>query len=188
MAEDRANNPARVPNLEMPATGWASADDRLAFEKNFKINRTDEESARIKSTPLYKAIEGKNIASVSGPARRDKDTPGSGKWDFGGGRKRYDIVEATEEQTGPREMTKFDKNNKHHVGIISATDGSNEGMMMHPGGYFSFPKKETTERKMVKAPEKIKGTENKYTKKLQNSEAAKKADIERRNAALKKKK
>ena len=157
MADDRANNPARVPE--------------------------------VGSSAIQKALEGKNnIAAVYGPPRRDMDTPGSGKWDFGGGRPRYDVVERTAEESGPREMTKFDKNNKYHVGMLQAEDDSAAGMMIHPGGYFSFPKKETAERKMVKEPEKIKGTDNKYTKKLQNSEAAKKADIERRNAALKKNK
>lgn len=115
MAEDRANNPARVPNIE--------------------------------SSPIYKSLEGKkNIASVSLPSRGDT-RPGTSKWDFGGGRPR--VEEYTEEELGPREMTKFDKTNKYHVGLLSAHDDTTKGMMLHSGGYFSFPKKE--------APAKIEG-------------------------------
>jgi hypothetical protein len=104
MAEDRANDSARQPELP------------------------------------YKGLEGKkNIALVSRPSHG---------YEGSGGRIR--VIERTPEELGPREMTKFDKNNKYHVGILTANDGSTESMMIHPGGYFSFPKKETTERKMVK--------------------------------------
>jgi hypothetical protein len=94
--------------------------------------------ARQPSLP-YKGLEGKkNIAAVSLPSRNET-TEGSGKWDFGGGR--LQVSEYNDEQLGPREMTKFDKNNKYHVGMLTATDDSNKGMMIHSGGYFSFPKK-----------------------------------------------
>jgi hypothetical protein len=120
MADDRANNPARTPN--------------------------------ITTESLYKSLEGKkNIASVSLPSRGDM-RPGTGKWDFGGGRPR--VEEYNEEELGPREMTKFDKNNKYHVGILTATDDSNKGMMLHSGGYFSFPKKDATAKTKPKAASK----------------------------------
>ena len=116
MADDRANNPARQPNLS------------------------------------YKGLEGKkNIASVSLPSRNE-DTPGSNKHDFGGGR--LQVSEYNEEELGPREMTKFDKNNKYHVGMLTATDDSNKGMMLHSGGYFSFPKKKDSAKTKGKAASK----------------------------------
>jgi hypothetical protein len=118
MADDRANNPARVVNTES----------------------------------IYKSLEGKkNIASVALPSRNDQ-RPGSGKWDFGGGRPH--VEEYNEEELGPREMTKFDKNNKYHVGILTAKDGSNKGMMLHSGGYFSFPKKDASAQPKKKAAPK----------------------------------
>jgi hypothetical protein len=121
MAEDRANNPARVPNINTDA--------------------------------IYKSLEGKkNIASVSLPSRGDT-RPGTGKWDFGGGR--LQVSEYNEEELGPREMTKFDKTNKYHVGLLTAQDDSAKGMMLHPGGYFSFPKKAApAETKPKAAPKK----------------------------------
>jgi hypothetical protein len=123
MADDRANNPARKPNLP------------------------------------YKGLEGKkNIASVSLPSRNN-NTPGSNEHDFGGGR--LQVSEYSRAERGPREMTKFDKNDPNHVSMLTATDGSNEGMMMHEGGYFSFPKKKesaktknTTGSKAATAPKK----------------------------------
>jgi hypothetical protein len=116
MADDRANNTSRQPDLN------------------------------------YKGLEGKkNIASVSLPSRNEA-TPGSGKWDFGGGR--LQVSEYNKEELGPREMTKFDKNNKYHVGMLTATDDSNKGMMVHEGGYFSFPKKEAASKTEGKAAPK----------------------------------
>ena len=121
---------------------------------------------KINTEALYKSLEGKkNIASVSLPSRGDT-RPGTGKWDFGGGRPR--VEEYNEEELGPREMTKFDKNNKYHVGMLTAKDDSNKGMMIHSGGYFSFPKKE--------APAKTEG-----------KSAPKKAVAPKKDAAPKKK-
>ncbi len=119
MADDRANNPARVINTES----------------------------------IYKSLEGKkNIASVALPSRGDT-RPGTSKWDFGGGRPH--VEEYNEEELGPREMTKFDPKNKYHVGMLTAKDDSNKGMMLHSGGYFSFPKKDaTTKTKPKAAPKK----------------------------------
>jgi hypothetical protein len=108
MAEDRANDSARQPELP------------------------------------YKGLEGKkNIALVSRPSHG---------YEGSGGRIR--VIERTPEELGPREMTKFDKTNKYHVGLLTSTDDSTKDMMIHPGGYFSFPKKEATERKMIKKPAK----------------------------------
>jgi hypothetical protein len=122
MADDRANDPARVPDAESK----------------------------------YKSILGKdNIASVSLPSRRET-TAGTGEWDFGGGRPH--VVQYNKEELGPREMTKFDKNNKYHVGMLKSAgegvDDSTEGMMMHSGGYFSFPKKEAPAKTEGKAATK----------------------------------
>jgi hypothetical protein len=139
MADDRANNPARQPNLP------------------------------------YKGLEGKkNIASVSLPSRNE-DVPGSGKWDFGGGR--LQVSEYNKEELGPREMTKFDKNNKYHVGMLTAADDSNKGMMLHSGGYFSFPKKEAPAKTEGKAaPKKAVAPKKEAPKKkmsnLENARAA----------------
>jgi len=120
MADDRANNPARTPQINTEA--------------------------------IYKSLEGKkNIASVSLPSRGDT-RPGTGKWDFGGGRPR--VEEYNAEELGPREMTKFDKNNKEHVGLLTSKDDSNKGMMLHSGGYFSFPKQEATTKTKKAAPKK----------------------------------
>jgi hypothetical protein len=141
MADDRANNPSRQPNLP------------------------------------YKGLEGKkNIASVSLPSRNE-DTPGSNKWDFGGGR--LQVSEYNKEELGPREMTKFDKNNKYHVGMLTATDDSNKGMMVHEGGYFSFPKKEAAVKtegkgapKKAVAPKKDGAAPKKKMSNLEKARAA----------------
>jgi hypothetical protein len=135
MAEDRANNSARVPE--------------------------------VGSSAIQKALEGKsNIAGVYGPQRRDMNTPGSGKWDFGGGRPRYDVIERTAEESGPREMIKFDKNNKKHVGLLTSEDDSNKEMMLHSGGYFSFPKKDgAAPKKKVSNLEKARAAEGVARKK-----------------------
>lgn len=141
MADDRANNPARQPNLP------------------------------------YKGLEGKkNIASVSLPSRTES-TSGSGKWDFGGGR--LQVSEYNEEELGPREMTKFDKTNKYHVGMLTATDDSNKGMMVHEGGYFSFPKKEAAAKtegkgapKKAVAPKKDGAAPKKKMSNLEKARAA----------------
>lgn len=108
----------------------------------------------INTEAIYKSLEGKkNIASVSLPSRGDT-RPGTGKWDFGGGRPH--VEEYNEEELGPREMTKFDKTNKYHVGLLSAHDETTKGMMLHSGGYFSFPKKEAPAKTEGKAAPKKK--------------------------------
>lgn len=128
MAEDRANDSARVPDL------------------NYKSVR-----------------EASNIASVSKPEGKH-------------GRPR--VQERTAEELGPRDMTKFDPKNKHHVGLITAKDESTSGLMMHPGGYFSFPAKKgpakkSTQRPAEKAVAKPEGKpEAKPKKKMSNLEKA----------------
>ena len=143
MADDRANNPARQPDLP------------------------------------YKGLEGKkNIASVSLPSRHEA-TPGSGKWDFGGGR--IQVSEYNKEELGPRETTKFDKNNKYHVAMLksaaTSTEGT-EGMMIHPGGSFSFPKKEAPAKTEGKAAPKKAVAPKKEApkKKMSNLEKARAAE------------
>ena len=112
---------------------------------------------KINIDSIYKSLEGKNnIASVSLPSRGDT-RPGTSKWDFGGGRPR--VEEYNKEELGPREMTKFDKTNKYHVGLLTANDDSNKGMMLHSGGYFSFPKKEAPAKSKTKAAPKKKVAE-----------------------------
>lgn len=147
MADDRANNPARVPDAETK----------------------------------YKSILGQtNIASVSLPSRNEK-TAGTGEWDFGGGRPRIDKY--NEEELGPREMTKFDKNNKYHVAMLKSAgagkDKTTEGMMMHSGGYYSFPKKEASAKTEGKgAPKKAVAPKKDAApkKKMSNLEKARAAE------------
>lgn len=142
MAEDRANNPARQPDLP------------------------------------YKGLEGKqNIASVSRPSHG---------YEGSGGRIR--VTEYTPEEMGPREMTKFDPKNKYHVGMLTSKDESTQGMLMHEGGYFSFPKQEAGSKKPTQPVSKKAVAPQSHADKLKAKEAARKADIERRNKALAKKK
>lgn len=142
MADDRANNPARQPELP------------------------------------YKGLVGKkNIATVSLPSRNET-TAGSGKWDFGGGR--LQVSEYNKEELGPRDMTKFDKNNKYHVAMLKGAGNSSEGtegLMIHSGGYFSFPKKE--------APAKTEGKEAPKKAVAPKKEAPKKkmSNLEKARAA-----
>lgn len=106
MADDRANNPSRVPNVD------ASPND---------------------SAPYKALLNAKNVATASIPVR------GVG----GGGR--LQVSERTPAEMGPREMTKFDPKNKYHVAMLQSAaekDETTEGMMVHSGGSFSFPKKE----------------------------------------------
>lgn len=106
---------------------------------------SDDKRTEGQFTGKYKSLEGvdpKTIASVSLPSRNDP-RPGTGKWDFGGGRAQVNL--RAPEELGEREMTKFDKNNKYHVAMLSTNDESTSGRMLHPGGYFSFPKKAKTE-------------------------------------------
>lgn len=128
MADDRANNPARRPEVSEKYQGLA---DKLT------------------------EVGAENVSSVARPSSHD-GTFGSNKWDFGGGRHR--IEKRTEEEKGPRTMTKFDKNNKYHVAMLKSAgagkDETTEGMMIHPGGHFSFPKKEAPAKTEGKAAPK----------------------------------
>lgn len=124
MADDRSGDASRTPNLDT----------------------SNEE------TVPYKGLIGKkNIAWASLPSRHES-SKGTGKWDFGGGR--LQVKERDEEEMGPREMTKFDPKNKYHVAMLKSSaessDGT-EGLMLHPGGHFSFPKKEAPKKE---APQK----------------------------------
>lgn len=101
---------------------------------------SDAEAEQLLNTK-YKGLKGidmDKVSSVSMPSRGDT-RPGTGKWDFGGGR--VQVNTRSEEDMGERDMTKFDKNNKYHVAMLSTNDETTQGRMLHPGGYFSFPKK-----------------------------------------------
>lgn len=112
MADDRANNPARQPNVN------SSPDD---------------------SVPYKGLLGASNISSVGRPSH--------GYLGSGG---RIQVSERTPEELGPRETTKFDPKNKYHVAMVkSAAEGDEtaQGMMIHSGGSFSFPKKEAPQKK-----------------------------------------
>lgn len=111
---------------------------------------SDAEAETLLNTK-YKGLKGvdmSKVSSVSMPSRGDT-RPGTGKWDFGGGRVQVNM--RSEEDMGERDMTKFDKNNKYHVALLSTNDETTQGRMLHPGGYFSFPKKKS-ETKPTAAP------------------------------------
>ena len=121
MADDRAGDSARVPNVN------SSPDD---------------------SAPYKALLSAKNVSTASIPSR------GIG----GGGR--LQVSERTPAEMGPREMTKFDPKNKYHVAMLQSAaekDETTEGMLVHPGGSFSFPKKE----QKSEAPRKKQRKENK---------------------------
>ena len=114
---------------------------------------SDAEAEHLLNTK-YKGLKGvdmSKVSSVSMPSRGDT-RPGTGKWDFGGGRVQVNM--RPEEELGERDMTKFDKNNKYHVALLSTNDETTQGRMLHPGGYFSFPSKSKPATAPAPAPRK----------------------------------
>ena len=103
----------------------------------------------------YKGLKGvdmSKVSSVSRPSRGDA-RPGTGKWDFGGGR--IQVNYRTPEELGPRTKIKFDKNNPDHVEELKTPHSER---MLHPGGYFSIPAETVSTAKTAapkKAPKKV---------------------------------
>lgn len=155
----------------------------MADDRSGDASRTPNLDTSSEETVPYKGLIGKkNIAWASLPSRHES-SQGTGKWDFGGGR--LQVAERTPEELGPREMTKFDKNNKYHVAMLKSAGESKdatEGLMLHSGGYFSFPKKEQPKKEAPQKKPTQKAAEKAVApkKKMSNLEKARAAEAEAR--------
>lgn len=120
----------------------------------------------------YKALaSAKNVRTASLPVRHE--AIGSNPWDFGGGR--LQVSEYTPEELGPREMTKFDPKNKYHTAMLKSAgekDETTEGLLVHSGGSFSFPKKEQKSEEPQKKQRKGREKKAVADKKVSNLEKA----------------